>query len=74
MKQAMITLLLTLFAATAFAEGDAPRPTFEEFDTNADGRISQSEAQADSQLARVFASADTNQDGYLSPSEFAAIG
>ncbi|HEV7608261.1 MAG TPA: hypothetical protein VGO61_13040 [Steroidobacteraceae bacterium] len=42
--------------------------TFDKLDTNRDGKISQAEAAADSNL--VFSSADTNGDGYLDKSEW----
>ncbi len=44
--------------------------SFKKLDTNKDGRISQTEAAADSSL--VFSSADTNGDGYIDKSEWKA--
>jgi hypothetical protein len=43
--------------------------SFDRLDTNGDGRISRSEASADSNL--VFARVDTNGDGYIDATEFA---
>ena len=44
--------------------------SFKKLDTNGDGRISQTEAAADSSI--VFSSADANGDGYLDDSEWKA--
>jgi hypothetical protein len=44
--------------------------TFKQLDTNKDGRISQAEAAADSNL--VFSTADTNGDGYIDQAEWKA--
>jgi hypothetical protein len=41
--------------------------TFDKLDTNRDGKISQAEAAADSNL--VFSSVDANGDGYVDKSE-----
>ena len=43
-------------------------PAFDKLDTNRDGRISQAEASADTNI--VFTSADANGDGYLDKSEW----
>jgi hypothetical protein len=44
--------------------------SFKKLDTNKDGRISQTEAAADSDL--VFSTADTNGDGYIDNAEWKA--
>jgi len=44
------------------------QPSFDKLDTNRDGKISQAEASADTNL--VFSSADVNGDGYLDKSEW----
>jgi len=77
---------ITLLAATAVAliplaglaaEGKkAPPPTagrsisFDELDSNKDGRISMPEASADPALVESFSKADKNGDGYLDNAEF----
>jgi hypothetical protein len=61
-------LIASGFATAAFAQG---MPAFEEVDSNADGVISQEEAQVIEGLD--FATADTNQDGALSLEEYAAL-
>lgn len=63
----LLTLTALGFSAAALAQG---MPAFEEVDTNADGAISQEEAQAIEGLD--FATLDANQDGSLSPEEYAA--
>lgn len=45
--------------------------TFEQLDTNRDGAISVTEADAAPALARGFSSLDANRDGKLTPAEFA---
>jgi EF hand len=69
-----IAALIPLGAAVA-AEGEygkdksgAMSPGFDKLDTNRDGKISQAEAAADTNL--VFSSADANGDGYLDKSEW----
>ena len=44
--------------------------SFKKLDTNKDGRISQTEAAADTDL--VFSTADTNGDGYIDSAEWKA--
>lgn len=65
----LITLIAFAFSAATFAQSSS-MPAFEEVDTNADGSISQEEAQAIEGLD--FATADANQDGSLSQEEYAA--
>lgn len=50
--------------------GKAPRVTFEQLDTDADGKITAAELQA--RAAARFAEADTNGDGMLSAEELQA--
>ena len=45
-------------------------PTFESLDTNADGRISASEAQASPSLASKFTMLDKQNKGYITKEEF----
>jgi hypothetical protein len=47
-----------------------PRPSFESLDANSDGRLSATEAQADSSLASQFSSLDRQTKGYLTKPEF----
>ena len=46
---------------------------FDSFDSDGDGVISQSEAQANSQLAKLFDDLDTDGNGELSKQEFAKV-
>ncbi len=58
----------------AFPVGEAPRkPTWDELDTDRDGLVSQSEAAADAELARIFDQADADADGKLSKDEYRAF-
>jgi Ca2+-binding EF-hand superfamily protein len=47
--------------------------TFAALDVDKDGKISPSEATADTQIADKFVAADKNQDGYLDTSEYQSI-
>lgn len=47
--------------------------SFDSFDSDGDGVISQSEAQANSQLAKLFDDLDTDGNGELSKQEFAKV-
>jgi len=70
---AAIAALIPLGAAVAADNGYGEKdkaPSFDKLDTNHDGRISQTEAAADSQI--VFSSADANGDGYIDSKEFKA--
>ena len=64
---------LLLLAGMAFAQDEAQEPDFLQLDTNADGRVSKDEAQADARVAEQFDDGDANRDGYLSVQEFVAI-
>ena len=47
--------------------------TFDELDTNKDGRISMPEASGDPRLVEAFSTADKNGDGYLDNAEFQSV-
>jgi Spy/CpxP family protein refolding chaperone len=72
------TAALVPFAGAALAgDGDRPKDagahgTFKSMDTDADGRISRTEASADQKLGNVFSQADANGDGYLDNAEYDA--
>ena len=69
-----VTALLPLSAAMAADQYGKDKEktgmgmSFDKLDTNKDGKISQAEASADTDL--VFTSADVNGDGYLDKSEW----
>ena len=71
----LYAVLLTGAALPAFAQGasagtaDTP-PGFAQLDTDGNGRLSESEAAANSALAADFSRADSNGDGQLSQIEF----
>ncbi len=69
MKKAWLTvaLILTFLAGTALAAG----PSFQEMDTDKDGKLSRQEV--DAAAEKVFKEADKDRDGYLSEQEFKAI-
>ncbi|MGV8078784.1 MAG: EF-hand domain-containing protein [Syntrophales bacterium] len=69
MKKAWLTvaLILTFLAGTALAAG----PSFQEMDTDKDGKLSRQEV--DAAAEKVFQEADKDRDGYLSEQEFKAI-
>jgi len=48
----------------------APAPSFESLDANSDGRLSATEAQADSSLATKFSGLDRQTKGYLTKEDF----
>ncbi|ALS32418.1 MULTISPECIES: EF-hand domain-containing protein [Pseudoalteromonas] len=70
MKTLHKTLALIALASSsaAFAAVD-----FDSFDTDGDGVISQTEAQANPQLAQIFDELDADGNGELSKEEFAAV-
>lgn len=80
-KSALLTAIAGLLASLTFAaqaqsqspaQSDTPEtPTFEQLDANADGAISNDEAQ-DTWLADSFSQIDVNQDGYVTKAEYDA--
>jgi hypothetical protein len=54
-------------------QGQTRKQTFDQLDTNRDGMISRSEAQASPALVLIFVETDTNKDDQLSPTEFVLI-
>jgi Ca2+-binding EF-hand superfamily protein len=52
--------------------GKAAKPSYDQFDTDHDGRISRQEAAASPTLSASFDQIDTNRDGYLSKQELSA--
>lgn len=72
MRTIAVTLFLSL-AGLALAQTEGNEPDFLTLDTNADGRLSKDEAQADARVAEQFERGDEDQDGYLSVQEFVAI-
>jgi len=77
MKNALMTAALAAAAMTAHAATDrqpasSSDPTsFQQVDSDRDGRISRQEAAAFSALEARFEAADANGDGALSAEEFA---
>jgi len=77
MKNQWVLLCAAALVSTGAVAGDdkekdksGSQGTFKTLDTDADGRISQQEASADSTLASNFSTLDTNADGYVSEREF----
>jgi hypothetical protein len=54
-------------------KGQTRQQMFDQLDTNHDGVISRSEAEANPDLIVIFIKTDTNQDGVLSATEFALV-
>jgi hypothetical protein len=57
-------------SSTSTTSASGANAKFGKLDTNADGRISAAEANADKKLSGGFASIDADHDGYLSQSEY----
>lgn len=79
-----ILLSLVLASGTALAAGDQAgameqgqqqqqQPSFSEVDADANGLISEEEAQGSQQLADNFDQADANADGYVNRSEYESM-
>ena len=66
MKKMIPAVLLTLIAAVAFAKA----PSFTQVDTNKDGAISASEAEAAGISKELFIRADADHNGTLNMDEF----
>ena len=73
MKLFAVGTALSLIAGLALAQDEGQGPDFLQLDTNADGRVSKEEAQADARVAEQFDDGDADRDGYLSVQEFVAI-
>jgi hypothetical protein len=54
-------------------QGQTRKQTFDQLDTNHDGSISRSEAEASPALILIFVDSDSNADGQLSPAEFVVV-
>ena len=77
----ILTIAALICAAAAFAAAIAQTPppdqgtpregaaSFESLDTNSDGRISKTEAEANANVKAQFSSYDLNGDGYIERSE-----
>lgn len=65
-KRTALGVMLVVFAGASMA---AP-PTFEEVDTNGDGKITMKEAASHQGLMSTFEEADANHDGLLSKAEY----
>jgi Ca2+-binding EF-hand superfamily protein len=65
-KQTALAVLLAVFASASMAA----LPTFDEVDTNGDGKITMQEASTHEGLMTSFDKADENHDGQLSKAEY----
>jgi hypothetical protein len=54
-------------------QGQTRKQTFDQLDTNHDGSVSRSEAEASPVLILIFTDTDTNGDGQVSPAEFVLV-
>ena len=64
-RQTALAVFLAVFAAASMAA----LPTFDEVDTNGDGKISMQEASNHQGLMTTFDQADADRDGLLSKAE-----
>jgi len=76
MKKILLIATLGAIMTTAYAEDKQPvtgadTASFEQIDSDRDGRITRNEAASFSALEATFDSADANQDGVLTEEEFA---
>lgn len=74
MKGPLTLTLAALLSTAAFAQTppSGAGSVFDQFDSDHDGRITQTEAQINSTVVANFQTADSNADGSLSKSEFDA--
>lgn len=74
MKGILTLAAATLLSTAAFAQTSpsGAGSVFDQFDTNHDGNVSQTEAQVNSTVVANFSQADTDHDGKLSKAEFDA--
>ena len=72
-KKTWVVGSLALLLVTAIHAADQKRRvSFGELDSNGDGRLSVTEANASPKLNRAFATADRDRDDYISEREFQA--
>ncbi len=65
-KRTALALILAVFAGASMAA----LPTFDEVDTNGDGKITLKEASSHEGLMTSFDKADVDRDGLLSKAEY----
>ena len=65
-KQTALALILAVFTGASMAA----LPTFDEVDTNGDGKITMQEASTHEGLMTTFDKADMDRDGLLSKAEY----
>jgi len=58
--------------STSLSTASSSPKTWDELDTNKDGKLSKAEAAADASMKALFAKADTDNDGILTPEEYRA--
>ncbi len=68
-KKVLPTIVFSLFAVSAFANV----PAFADLDTNHDGALSKSEADAAGISKELFTKADADMNGTLSEDEYATL-
>jgi EF hand len=70
-KHVLTALALMMVAGLAWA--GSGKVSFQDLDTNHDGKISREEANKSPDVSKKFTRADTNRDGKLDAAEFAAL-
>ena len=75
LKMTLATVLSATAAGTALAEpaAKAAPPSFKDYDSNGDGKVSQEEFRILGGNELAFRQADANRDGELSREEFAQL-